>query len=73
MAKPRGSTSYRLSGDAQQLLSILAGRLGLTKTGVLEMAIRKLAYAEVDEDSLPASFHLHGRQLAGLLVPKHQS
>jgi hypothetical protein len=47
MAKPRSGTSYRLSEDAQDLLGRLANRLGLTKTGVVEMAIRKLAYAEL--------------------------
>jgi hypothetical protein len=48
MPKPKSGTSYRLSQDAQHLLTSLAGKLGLTKTGVLEMAIRKLAYAELD-------------------------
>ena len=46
MPKPRSGTSYRLSEDAQELLGRLAGRLGLTKTSVVEMAIRKLAFAE---------------------------
>ncbi len=46
MPKPRSGTSYRLSEDAQDLLARLATHLGVTKTGVLEMAIRKLAYAE---------------------------
>lgn len=49
MPKPRSGTSYRLSEDAQILLGNLAVRLGLTKTSVLEMAIRKLAYAELGE------------------------
>ncbi len=49
MPKPRSGTSYRLSENAQDLLGRLAGHLGLTRTGVLEMAIRKLAYAELDE------------------------
>lgn len=47
MPKPRGGTSYRLSEDAQELLGRLADRLGLTKTSVVEMAIRKLAYLEL--------------------------
>jgi hypothetical protein len=54
MPKPRSGTSYRLSEDAQELLGKLAGRLGLTKTSVLEMAIRKLAYAEFG-DQEPAT------------------
>jgi predicted transcriptional regulator len=49
MPKPKGSTSYRLSDDAQGLLARLADRLGLSKTSVMEMAIRKLAYAEFGE------------------------
>jgi predicted DNA-binding protein len=50
MPKPRSGTSYRLSKEAQDLLGRLACRLGLTKTSVLEMAIRKLAYAELGEE-----------------------
>src|SRR5271157_5331619 len=50
MPKPRSGTSYRLSEDAQELLGRLAGRLGLTKTSVVEMAIRKLAFAELGEE-----------------------
>jgi hypothetical protein len=49
MAKPRGATSYRLSEDAQGMLAGLATRLGLSKTAVLEMAIRKLARSELGE------------------------
>jgi hypothetical protein len=49
MPKPRSGTSYRLSEEAQELLGRLSSRLGLTKTSVLEMAIRKLAYAELGE------------------------
>ncbi len=50
MPKPKGGTSYRFSGEAQRLLAALAFRLGLTKTSVLEMAIRKLAYAELGDE-----------------------
>jgi predicted DNA-binding protein len=50
MPKPRSGTSYRLSGEAHNLLNKLACRLGLTKTSVLEMAIRKLAYAELGDE-----------------------
>jgi hypothetical protein len=53
MPKPRGGTSYRLSDDAQVLLGVLASRLGLTKTSVLEMAIRKLAFAEFGDSAMP--------------------
>lgn len=50
MPKPRSGTSYRLSEEAQDLLGRLACRLGLTKTSVLEMAIRKLAYVELGDE-----------------------
>lgn len=49
MAKPKGATSYRLSGDAQQLIATLADCLGISKTDVLEMAVRKLARAELGD------------------------
>jgi hypothetical protein len=52
MAKPKGATSYRLSSGAQQMISALADRLGLSKAGVLEMAVRKLAHAEFGDDVL---------------------
>ncbi len=43
MGKPKGATSYRLSEDAQTMLAALAEQFGVSKTGVLEIAIRKLA------------------------------
>jgi hypothetical protein len=52
MPKPRGGTSYRLSEEAQGLLTRLSGRLGLSKTGVLEVAIRKLARSEFPEEPI---------------------
>ncbi len=42
MPNSSNDTSYQLSEEAQELLGKLAGRLGLTKTSVVEMAIRKL-------------------------------
>lgn len=51
MAKPKGATSYRLSEDAQRLISALADRLGVSKTGVLEIAVRKLARSELGTES----------------------
>lgn len=54
MAKPKGATSYRLSEDAQRLIAALADRLGVSKTGVLEIAVRKLARAELGAEA-PAS------------------
>jgi predicted transcriptional regulator len=39
-------TSYRLSAEALRLIDQLATKLGLGKTAVLELAIRKLAERE---------------------------
>jgi hypothetical protein len=47
MGKPKGATSYRLARDTQHLLAALAERLGLSKTAVVEMAVRKLAHSEL--------------------------
>jgi hypothetical protein len=47
MPKPRSAATYRLSEDAKRCLEVLSERLGLPKTRVLEMAIRKLAFAEL--------------------------
>jgi len=48
-----------LSEEAQRLLGRLADRLGLTKTSVLEMAIRKLAYAELGEEETAVDPRTH--------------
>lgn len=39
-------TNIRLSEDAKKLLTILAQKLGLSQTGVIELAIRELARKE---------------------------
>lgn len=54
--KPRGGTSYRLSEEAQGLLNELAGLLGISKTGVLEIAIRKLAKLELGDGCRTAEY-----------------
>ncbi len=51
MAKPMGATSYRLSVATQEMLDALAERLTLSKNEVVELAIRKLADAELEGDS----------------------
>jgi hypothetical protein len=61
MAKPKGATSYRLSEDAQRLITTLADRLGVSKTGVLEIAVRKLAGSELGAESSVPDEH-PGRQ-----------
>lgn len=44
--KKKLQTSFTLSMEALRLLSELANKLGLSKTGVLEMIIRKFAAQE---------------------------
>jgi predicted transcriptional regulator len=39
-------SSYRLSEECHELLGKLANKLGLTRTTVIEMAVRKLAEQE---------------------------
>jgi hypothetical protein len=75
MPKPRSGTSYRLSEDAQHLLTKLAYRLGLTKTSVLEMAIRKLAYAELGDGAWPldAQAVAQPRQAAKVRAREHKA
>jgi DNA-binding PadR family transcriptional regulator len=36
-------TSYRISEEGKQLIKLLARRLGVTETAVVEMAIREMA------------------------------
>ena len=43
MPKPKGATSLRISSEAQQLLEALADKFQITKTAVLEVAIRDYA------------------------------
>ena len=50
MPRKKQPTSFRLSPRALALLERLKDHLGLTRVGVLEMAIRKLAR---DEDIEP--------------------
>lgn len=42
----KNSTSYRLSPEARVVIEELAKRLGVSKTDVVELAIRKFAKAE---------------------------
>jgi hypothetical protein len=44
--RAKRSTSFRLSGDAMALIEALAKSLGIDKSSVVEIAIRKLASAE---------------------------
>lgn len=40
------STSFKLSPDAMRLIAELAKQYGISKTAVLEIAVRKLATTE---------------------------
>lgn len=42
----RKATSIRLSAEADRLIRALVVKLGITQSGVIEMAIRKLAEQE---------------------------
>jgi hypothetical protein len=46
MPKPKGATSFLLSREAHALQGALAEALGITKTAVLELALRRLARSE---------------------------
>ncbi|MGV3723039.1 MAG: hypothetical protein ACO1SX_19235 [Actinomycetota bacterium] len=46
MPKPKGATSLKLSAEALALLAAVAKNLGVTKTAVLEIAIREKAKRE---------------------------
>lgn len=43
---PKKPTNIRLTQDAKNLLTLLAQKLGLSRTGVIELAIRELAKKE---------------------------
>ncbi len=44
--KDQPSTSFRLSTEARRLLVLLAQRQGVSKTAIIELAIRKAARDE---------------------------
>ncbi len=46
MPRTKYPASYRLSEVCQSLIGALAGHLGVSRTGVIEQAVRKLARAE---------------------------
>jgi hypothetical protein len=53
MPSTRSPSSYRLSDEALDLIDKLAGILGVSKTSVLEMAIRQLARREMNYEAQP--------------------
>ncbi len=54
-------SSYRLSDEGKQLLRLLAQKLGVSETAVLEMAVRKLAEREEvrEERNVPGTTGEH--------------
>jgi hypothetical protein len=48
MTESKQPSSYRLSEECRDLLVRLSEALGLSQAGVIEMAVRKLARAELD-------------------------
>jgi hypothetical protein len=49
MATSKPPTSYRLSEQATECIARLAEHLGVSKTDVVEMAVRQLARKELGE------------------------
>jgi hypothetical protein len=56
------AASYRLSPDALGLINRLAEYLGLSQGSVLEVAVRKLARAELPPDQQPGEPPPAGRR-----------
>jgi len=48
MATDKPPTSYRLSHAARELIDRLAEHMGVSRTDVLEMAVRQLARRELE-------------------------
>lgn len=40
------SASYRLSDDARELIELLAKKIGVSKTDIIEIAVRELAQSK---------------------------
>jgi hypothetical protein len=62
MGETKQPTSFRLSGECLELLEQLAGHLGISQTGVVEQAVRKLARAELPGGEQAAPKRPRGRQ-----------
>lgn len=50
---PTKATSYRFSEEADAMVDRLAEHLGVNRTAILEIAIRKLYRAEIEPDPAP--------------------
>ena len=54
MAPHKTPVSYRLSPAGRELINRLADHMGLSQAGIIEMAVRKLARAELPPDEHPS-------------------
>jgi hypothetical protein len=61
MATDKTPTSYRFSGHARGLIDRLSEHLGVSKTDVIEMAVRLLARREFEGGGEPAPKRPRGR------------
>jgi hypothetical protein len=62
MATDKTPSSYRLSNQARELIDRLADHLGVSKTDVIEMAVRLLARREFERVGEPAPKRPRGRR-----------
>jgi hypothetical protein len=61
MATDKAPSSYRLSDRARELIDRLADHLGVSKTDVIEMAVRLLDRREFEGAGEPAAKRPRGR------------
>jgi hypothetical protein len=61
MATDKTPSSYRFSDQARALIDRLAEHLGVSKTDVIEMAVRLLARREFESEEKPAEKKPRGR------------
>lgn len=52
-AEVRKATSLRLTREADRLVAALAARLGLSRSAVIELAVRRLAEREGVREAVP--------------------
>ena len=60
--KTKIGSSYRLSAEGRDLINRLAEHLGISQASVIEMAVRKLARAELPPDEQPGEPSPTGRR-----------
>ena len=64
----KGTTSFRISPEAHEMLKALADKLAVTQAAVLELSIRK--YAELENIAMnirkPDNIHVEFKSLCGV-------